>query len=113
MPNIFYDLSAVTDVRPFITLFQKENLNRIFYGSDGVDSSSYHGTYGAFGRSWQSIDLDKIDLSFKHTNNRPILCLYEQLLSIKHAAEIAQLDKSDIDKIFWSNASREFNISFD
>ena len=113
MPNIYYDLSAVTDVRPFITLFQKENLNRIFYGSDGVDSTSYHGTYGAFGRSWQSIDHDKLDIPFKHTNNRPILCLYEQLLSIKHAAEIAQLGESDIDKIFWSNAYREFNISFD
>ncbi|MBN18890.1 MAG: hypothetical protein CL758_05380 [Chloroflexi bacterium] len=112
MPNIYYDLSAVTDVRPFITLFQKENLNRIFYGSDGIDSSSFHGTYGAFGTSWQSIDLDKIDVHFKHTSNRPVIALYEQLLSIKHAAEIAQLGKTDIDKIFWSNASREFNIGF-
>ena len=34
MPNIHYDLSAVCDVRPFVTLFQKEDHRRLFFGSE-------------------------------------------------------------------------------
>jgi glutamate-1-semialdehyde 2,1-aminomutase len=43
MPNIWYDLSALTDVRPFITLFSNESTKRLFFGSDGVDSTYFHG----------------------------------------------------------------------
>jgi len=32
-------------------------------------------------------------------------------LSMKHASEIAGLDRTDIDKIFYKNAQREFGIS--
>ncbi len=33
MPNIWYDVSAVTDVRPLITLFSREDRRWILYGS--------------------------------------------------------------------------------
>ncbi len=107
LPNLWYDLSAVTDVRPFITLFSKENVRRIFYGSDGVDATYFHGQYCAFGRAWQGVDADKSDLRFPHCDGRPILAIYEQLLSMKHAAEIVGLSHSEIEDIFWRNAWRE------
>src|SRR5690606_19840853 len=59
LPNIWYDLSAVTDIRPIITLFQQENLKRIFYGSDGVDATFFHGKYAALGRAWATLQADK------------------------------------------------------
>lgn len=110
MPNIWYDLSAVTDVRPFITLFSKENTKRLFYGSDGVDSTYFHGQYVALGRAWQALDTSRFELQFPHCDGRPILAIYEQLLSMKHAAEIAELSADDIEDIFWRNATQALEI---
>ena len=110
MPNIWYDLSAVTDIRPFITLFQKEDLSRLMYGSDGICACSFHGQYVALGRAWQGLQTDRIELRFPHCDGRPIISLYEQLLSMKHAAEIAGLSRDDIEAIFWRNACDAFDL---
>jgi len=112
LPNIWYDVSAVTDIRPLITLFQRERVERIFYGSDGVDSTFFHGQYVALGRSWQSLDVSKFSLQFPHCDGRPILAIYEQLLSMKQAAEIAGLSRDDVEAIFWRNAAAAFGVQF-
>ena len=112
MPNIWYDVSAVTDVRPLITLFSRENPRRILYGSDGVDSTYFHGQYAGLGRAWQYVDVNRFNLQFPHCDGRPILAIYEQLLSMKHAAEIAQWSVDDIQNLFWRNAAAAFNVSF-
>ncbi len=112
MPNIWYDVSAVTDVRPLITLFTRENRRRILYGSDGVDATYFHGQYAAMGRAWQYVDINRLPLQFPHCDGRPILAIYEQLLSMKHAAEIAQWSKDDIEDLFWRNAAAAFGIQF-
>ncbi|MFQ5732050.1 MAG: amidohydrolase family protein [Planctomycetaceae bacterium] len=112
LPNIWYDVSAVTDVRPLITLFSREDVSRILYGSDGVDSTYFHGQYVALGRAWQALDVSKRDLRFPHCDGRPILAIYEQLLAMKQAAEIAGLSPADIEAIFWRNAAETFGITF-
>jgi glutamate-1-semialdehyde 2,1-aminomutase len=112
MPNIWYDVSAVTDVRPMITLFTRENRKRIFYGSDGVDATYFHGQYAALGRAWQYVDADRLKLQFPHCDGRPILAIYEQLLSMKHACEIAGWSADDIEDLFWRNAATAFQVEF-
>ena len=112
MPNIWYDVSAVTDVRPMITLFTRENPKRIFYGSDGVDATYFHGQYAAMGRAWQYVDINRFNLKFPHCDGRPILAVYEELLSIKHAAEIAQWSSDTIQDLFWRNAASAFGVTF-
>ena len=110
MPNIYYDTSAVTDPRPYITLLKKEDTRRIFWGSDGVTAAFFHGYYAAMGRSWQHFDADKSGLEFPHCDGRPILSVYEQLLSLKFAAEVAQLSQDQIEGIFWRNATTALGI---
>ena len=112
MPNIWYDVSAVTDVRPLITLFSREDRRRILYGSDGVDAMYFHGQYAAMGRAWQGVDVNRFNLQFPHCDGRPILAIYEQLLSMKHAAEIAQWSSDDIQNLFWRNAVAAFGVRF-
>ena len=112
MPNIWYDVSAVTDVRPLITLFSREDRRRILYGSDGVDAMYFHGQYAAMGRAWQGVDVNRFNLHFPHCDGRPILAIYEQLLSMKHAAEIAQWSSDDIQNLFWRNAVAAFGVRF-
>ncbi|MCC6507715.1 MAG: aminotransferase class III-fold pyridoxal phosphate-dependent enzyme [Pirellulaceae bacterium] len=113
MPNIWYDVSAVTDVRPLITLFSREDRRRILYGSDGVDATFFHGQYAAMGRAWQYVDIDRFQLQFPHCDGRPILAIYEQLLSMKQAAEIAQWSSTDIENLFWWNSITAFNLPVD
>jgi hypothetical protein len=110
MPNIWYDVSAVTDVRPLITLFTREDPSRIFYGSDGLDATYFRGQYVALGRAWQGLDVNRIELEFPHCDGRPILAIYEELLSIKHAAEIAQWSRGQIERFFWKNAAEAFQV---
>ena len=112
MPNIWYDVSAVTDVRPLITLFSREDRRRILYGSDGIDAMYFHGQYAAMGRAWQYVDVSRFNLQFPHCDGRPILAIYEQLLSMKHAAEIAQWSGDDIQNLFWRNAASAFHVQF-
>ena len=110
MPNIHYDTSAVTDVRPYISLLTKEDTRRIFWGSDGVGAAFFHGHYAALGRAWEHYDADRGDLQFPHCDGRPILAVYEQLLSMKFAAEIAGLSKDQIEGLFWRNAATALGI---
>ena len=112
MPNIWYDVSAVTDVRPLITLFSREDRRRILYGSDGIDATYFYGQYAAMGRAWQSVDISRLNVQFPHCDGRPILAIYEQLLSMKHAAEIAQWSADDIQNLFWRNAVSAFHVQF-
>jgi hypothetical protein len=51
-------------------------------------------------------------LRFPHCDGRPILAIYEQLLAMKHAAEIVGLSSSDIEDIFWKNAESAFGVKF-
>jgi predicted TIM-barrel fold metal-dependent hydrolase len=113
MPNIWYDVSAVTDVRPMITLFSQEDHRRILYGSDGLDATYFRGQYVALGRAWQGLDVARYNLQFPHCDGRPILAIYEQLLSMKHAAEIAQWCDDDVEDVFWRNAAEAFGVTFD
>ena len=112
LPNIWYDTSAVTDVRPFITLLSREDHRRILYGSDGVDATYFRGQYVALGRSWQYLDADRMTprLEFPHCDGRPILAVYEQLLALKHAAEIVGLSAAQVERIFWTNAVEAFGV---
>jgi len=110
MPNIHYDLSAVTDMRPHLTLFTKEDTRRLFYGSDAVAAAYFHGGYPALGRAWQYLVTDTSDIHFPHCDGRPILSVYEQLLSMKHAAEIAELSREQIEGIFWNNATTALGL---
>jgi len=113
LPNISYDTSAVTDVRPLATLFSQEDTRRILYGSDGVDAAYFHGKYVTLGRAWQTLDADRTKLEYPHCDGRPVLAVYEQLLAMKHASEYAGLSSAQIEDIFWRNAAREFEIDWD
>jgi hypothetical protein len=109
LPNIYYDLSAVCDVRPILTLFKHENVARIFFGSDGIRPTFVRGGYFALGRAWLLIRGEQYGArDFPHCDGRPILAIYENLLAIKQAAEFAELSRHQVEAIFWGNAAREF-----
>jgi predicted TIM-barrel fold metal-dependent hydrolase len=105
MPNIWYDGSAVCDVMPHYTLFKQEDHRRILFGTDNLVANTFHGHYAAMGRFWYQIETPEYAKQENiHCDHRPILSIYEQLLCMKHAAELAELTPSQINDIFYNNA---------
>jgi hypothetical protein len=109
LPNIWYDNSAVSDVMAHYILFKKEDHRRIFYGSDNLIANAFHGRYVPLGRFWYQMETPEYAKKRNiHTDARPILAIYDQLLSIKHAAELAGLSRRQIEDVFYHNAHRAF-----
>jgi predicted TIM-barrel fold metal-dependent hydrolase len=112
MPNIWYDVSAVCDVMPHFTLCSKEDHRRILFGSDNLLACSFHGMYAAMGRYWYQIGTPTSAVAGPtHTDARPVLCIYQQLLCMKHAAELAGLSRSQVEDIFYNNAKAAFALT--
>jgi len=63
------------------------------------------GCYATLGRAWEHYDADQHGFQYPHCDGRPILSIYEQLMSMKFAAEIAELSRDQIEGIFWRNAA--------
>ena len=104
-------MSAVCDLRPILTLFQNEDVKRIFFGSDGITPTFFRGGYFALGRSWLTVSKASFaEATFPHCDGRPILAIYENLLAIRQAADLAGFGRKEINAIFWGNAAREFSV---
>ncbi|MHC4871696.1 MAG: amidohydrolase family protein [Planctomycetota bacterium] len=101
LPNIWYDTSAVNDLYTHILLLKHEDIGRIMFGSDNIAAGSVRGKYITRARSWDCYSDEK---ELPHCDSRLTFVIYEQLLAQKRAFETLQLNKSDIKKIFYSNA---------
>lgn len=111
LPNIWYDTSAVTDVMPHYTLMKHEDHRRILFGSDNLTANAFHGKYVTMGRYWYQMETpDHARQPAIHTDHRPVLSIYEQLLCMKHAAELAELTRAQVDDIFYNNAKVAFEL---
>jgi glutamate-1-semialdehyde 2,1-aminomutase len=111
LPNIWYDNSAVSDVMAHYTLFKKEDHRRIFYGSDNLIANSFHGRYVPLGRFWYQMETPEYAKQANiHTDARPVLAIYDQLLAMKHAAELSGLSRAQIEDVFYHNAARAFGL---
>ena len=111
MPNIWYDNSAVSDVMAHHALFEKEDHRRILYGSDNLIANAFHGRYVPLGRFWYQMEGPEcVNQPKIHTDARPILAIYDQLLAIKHAAELTGLTRAQIEDVFYNNARRVFGV---
>ena len=111
MPNIWYDTSAVSDVMAHYTLFSKEDHRRILYGSDNLFANAFHGKYVSMGRFWYQMEAPEFAGKKNiHTDARPILAIYDQLLAMKHAAQLANLSLDQVTDIFYRNARDVFGL---
>ncbi len=111
MPNIWYDTSAVSDVMAQYTLFSKEDHRRILYGSDNLMANAFHGKYASMGRFWYQMETPEVARKADiHTDARPILAIYDQLLAMKHAAQLAGLSRDQVADIFYHNARNMFGL---
>jgi predicted TIM-barrel fold metal-dependent hydrolase len=111
MPNIWYDSSAVTDVMAHYTLFKQEDHTRIMFGSDNLLANSFRGHYVAMGRFWYQMDSPAVaEQAAIHTDHRPVISIYQQLLCMLHASRLAELEPAQIEDIFYNNAAAALDL---
>lgn len=107
MPNLYYDHSAVCDVRSHYLLFKHEKIERMMFGSDNIAAGGVHGNYITWGKAWQFYHAGEL----KHCNSESTLVVYEQLRAMKYAADMAGLTADDVKKIFHGNAAKLFSFA--
>ena len=106
LPNIYYDLSAVCDVYAIWLLFKYEDIKRIMFGTDNVISGGMRGNYITWGRGWQYFP----GMDVPHCCGKATLVCYENLRAIRRAADMAELNLSQIGDIFYNNAIKFFDL---
>lgn len=106
LPNIWYDCSAVCDVRSHYLLMKHEKIERLMFGTDGIVAGGMHGKYITWGRGWQYFVAGEQP----HCTSDNTLVVYEQLRAQKQAADMAGLSSSDIEKLFHLNAEKFFAV---
>ena len=107
LPNIWYDTSAVCDVRSHYLLMKHENIERLMFGTDNIIAGGDHGKYVTWGRGWQFFAAGKQP----HCVSDNTLVVYEQLRAQKQAADMAGLSQCDLEKLFHANAEKFFGIN--
>ena len=107
LPNIWYDTSAVCDVRSHYLLMKHEKIERLMFGTDNIVAGGGHGKYVTWGRGWQFFSAKEQP----HCVSDSTLVVYEQLRAQKQAADMAGLSPEDIEKLFHVNAEKFFGIA--
>ncbi len=102
LDHITYDLSAVCDDRSMYLLFRHENRSRLMFGTDAIVAGGMHGTYVPFGHSWAFVPE-------KERQGTTLVC-YESLRAMRRAADMAGLDRKDLEAIFYDNALKNYGM---
>ena len=102
--NVWCDTSAVCDTYSHYLLMKHFNREHLLFGSDNIGAGSDRGKYITWGRAW-GLQRGK---ECPHCDGRATLVVYEQLRDMKHAAEMAGLSSSNLEDIFWNNATHLF-----
>ena len=101
LPNIYYDTSAVNDLYTHYLLLKHEDRKRIMFGSDNIAGGGARGKYVTYAYAW--LYLPAQDL-LKHCRTEAVPVVYEQLLQQKRAADMLEMDRSEIEDLFAGNA---------
>ncbi|MFA6110235.1 MAG: amidohydrolase family protein [Candidatus Latescibacterota bacterium] len=103
LPNLWYDTSAVTELRSHYLLMQREDRRRVAFGSDDVVAGCARGKYITYGRAWVFYP-GRTEL--EHCDPRATLVVYEQLRQERQVAEMLGLTAAEIEAHFAGNARR-------
>jgi len=109
IPNLWYDTSAVCSTRSQYLLLKHENIDRILFGTDNIVAGGDHGKYITWGKGWCFAAPPKQP----HCRWESTLVVYEQLRAQKEAADMAGITTDQVKDIFYRNAEKLFNFSWE
>ena len=101
LPNIYYDTSAVNDLYTHYLLLKYEDRKRIMFGSDNIVAGGVKGKYVTYADSWFYLPGQE---HLEHCPTEAVPVVYEQLLQQKRAADMLEMNRYEIEDLFFRNA---------
>ena len=110
LPNLWYDISSVTDVDVYSLIFSKVPLDRVLYGGD-IPSDLVRGQMVGFGFAWALLTEEMIrDMNIVHCDSRSTFVLYETLRVARRAMLREGFNRGQIEDVFYNNAAGLLNL---
>lgn len=109
-PNVYFDLSAVCEPAPMFAVIQKCGHKRVFWGSD-YPVSMFRGKCISIGPSFLWLYKSQLSACTAKTVFSAYLVGIENLLAVRTACRMLELDKNAIADIFYYNAMELFGLT--
>jgi len=110
--NVYFDLSAVCESGPFFEIIRKCGHKRVFWGSD-YPVSMMRGKCISIGPSFLWLYKEQLSQCASKTAFTAYLIGTENLLALRSACKMLDLDKTAIEDIFYNNAMELFGLKDD
>ena len=110
LPNLWYDISSVSDPYVYLLMLRNVPIDRILYGSD-IPSDLERGNLVSFGYAWALLAEQTIrSMEIPHCYAEPTYVVYETLRAFRRAARERGLSAEDVEGVFLHNALSLFNL---
>lgn len=113
LENVWFDLSAITEPAPMMACIKATGGKRVMWGSD-YPITLVRGKVVSFNDSFAWItgaSCDALSDLFARYNVQPCILAQENLLAVRQAALLFDLDRTQIEDIFYNNAMHLFGLS--
>lgn len=100
--NIYFDTAAICESAPIMACIKYCGADRVMFGTDFPIYPRGRAVSVGLGSHW-------LTGAMAPRAARPVIMLAEQLMALRYAAMLLELDSSDVEKIFYKNAERVFS----
>ncbi|MEN6604689.1 MAG: amidohydrolase family protein [Bryobacteraceae bacterium] len=107
LQNVWFDTSAVCEGGAYEAIIETMGVGRLLYGSD-FPVSLMRARPVALGDSFLWISRENTDFTAAYADVAPSLTGLESLRVLKRACHHMRLSDSDVERIFWHNATELF-----
>ena len=110
LPNLWYDISSVTDTNVYSLIFREVPLDRVLYGGD-IPSDLVRGQMVGFGFAWALLTEEMIKhMNIVHCDSRSTFVLYETLRAARRAMLREGFGCAQIEGVFYNNAVKLLDL---
>ena len=108
-PNVYFDFSAVCEAAPFFEIIRAVGHKRVFWGSD-YPVSMLRGKCVSIGAEFLWLYKEQLEGCASKTNFSAYLIGVENLLAVRSACRMLNLDRQAVEDIFYNNAMELFGL---
>ena len=109
-PNIYFDFSAVCEPVPFMAIIKACGHKRVFWGSD-YPVSMMRGTCVSVGSTFLWLYKEQLDACSSKTAVNAYLIGVQNLMAVRTACKLLDLDRQAVEDIFYNNAMEFFGLT--
>lgn len=107
--NVYFDFSAICEPMPFIAIIKACGHKRVLWGSD-YPISMMRGKCISIGSTFLWLYKEQLEKCVSKTDFSAYLIGMENLLAVRTACKLLELDKKAVEDIFYNNAMELFGL---